>query len=58
MNPETSLLRKLEICSNFNIFTEKELVVIMQKMIIFRPPENEIDEDEDSSLDEDLLSDS
>lgn len=34
-NPETPLLRKLELSSHLNIFTEKEFVIIMQKMIIF-----------------------
>ena len=43
-NPQTSLLRKLEMSSKYNIFTEKEFVIIMQKMIIYQPPPESSDE--------------
>ena len=47
-NTDTSLLRKIELTSKFNIFSRKEFVIIMQKMIFFFPPSSE---DSDSSID-------
>lgn len=42
-NPQTSLLRKLEMSSKYNVFTEKEFVIIMQKMIVYQPPDESSD---------------